>query len=84
MNRRHLVAAEAQFKAKAESNAGTPLASAEYESAQAATREKTARLRALRLAKEAEEGLRKPPAKRFPNRRRAARIFVTPADPQRT
>jgi len=84
MNKKHLAAAEAQFKAKAESHAGAPPASADRDSAQEATREKTARLRALRLAKEAEEGLRKPPAKRFPNRRRAARIVVTPTAPHRT
>lgn len=75
MNKKHLAAAEAQFKPKAEA-ANVSQATTQHDAALTATREKTARLRALRLEKEADD-LRKPPAKRFPNRRRSAQIYVT-------
>lgn len=77
MDKKHLDAAEAQFKRKAD---GVPTKGF-HEIEQAAVREKTARLRALRLAKEAEDGLNKPRAKRSPNRRRTARIHIAPATP---
>jgi len=60
--------AEARFKARAERARDAPLARAQYEAEQVAMREKTARLRALRLAREAEERARptepKKPARR--------------------
>jgi hypothetical protein len=47
--------AEASFKRKEQQARDGKLATIEYEAAAKATREKTARLRALRLAKEAAE-----------------------------
>jgi len=54
-NKKLTALAEARFKARAERALDAPLARAQYESEQVAVREKTARLRALRLAHEAEE-----------------------------
>lgn len=54
-NKKLTAQAEARFKARAERELDAPLARAQYESEQIAVREKTARLRALRLAREAEE-----------------------------
>jgi hypothetical protein len=73
VDKKHLDAAEAQFKGKA----GAVPTKSFHEIEQTAQREKTARLRALRLAKEAEDGLNKPRGKRC----RAARICVVPATP---
>jgi hypothetical protein len=53
--------AEAKFKKKQERLADGPKAMAEYLTARDAVREKTARLRALRLARDAAQGA---PAKR--------------------
>ncbi|ARQ00261.1 hypothetical protein CAK95_15175 [Pseudorhodoplanes sinuspersici] len=47
--------ADVHFKVREFQKADAPVARAEYEAASAATREKTARLRALRLAREAEQ-----------------------------
>ncbi len=47
--------AEARFKRKDQQARDASSAMAEYEATQAATRKKTERLRALRLAKEAED-----------------------------
>lgn len=73
MDKKHLDAAEAQFKDKA----GAAPSKDFHEIEQTALREKTARLRALRLAKEAEDALNKPRVKR----RRTARIHAAPAAP---
>jgi hypothetical protein len=62
--------AEARFKAKAERAADAPLARAQYEAEQLAVRQKTARLRALRLARDAESADR--PVKPSPPSRRIA------------
>jgi hypothetical protein len=51
--------AEASFKRKEQQARDGKLATIEYEAAAKATREKTARLRALRLAKEAKEAAEK-------------------------
>jgi hypothetical protein len=77
-NRKLTELAEARFKRRAEHAIDAPLARKQYEAEQAAEREKTARLRALRLARDAEEPARpverKAPARRIkpPMRRRAA------------
>jgi hypothetical protein len=78
-NRKLTELAEARFKARAERAIDAPLARKQYEADQVATREKTARLRALRLARDAEERARpvepKAPTRRIkpvPHRRAAA------------
>ncbi len=63
--------AEARFKAKAERALDAPIARAEYDAAQIATREKTARLRALRLARNEEDSVQQV-APAVPTRRKAA------------
>jgi hypothetical protein len=67
-NRKLTDLAEARFKARAERAIDAPLARKEYDADQVAVREKTARLRALRLAREAEERTRPVEAK-APTRR---------------
>ncbi len=62
--------AEKSFKQEKRARDGRK-AMSEYEAQARATREKTARLKALRLAKEAEVQTEEPPAK--PSKRRPAR-----------
>lgn len=70
--------AEATFKRKQEQAREGAIAMAEYQAAVIATREKTARLRKLRLAREAAERKAKakpkpPPAKSQPSRKKTRR-----------
>ena len=63
--------AEARFKKKAEQAREGAKAMAEYEAAALAVREKTARLRALRLARDAASSERNLKLKSAPRRKRA-------------